>query len=383
MPGVSSSACADLLGVPALDVAQHDHLLLARRQLGDRGPHLLQRLGGEQLLLGHARPAVRRDRPAARVHRVIGGHEAVRVHGGLVLARRPAPARTAARCAPPAPHACARDWRRCAGSRSSGWSGPRSDPGPGGRRATPPGRPPPRRRGCGRGVSAIRSISGPYLSTSVMNASSSPALRRARSSASASTITSSMSAPTLPDGDRIFKSLLGAATTLGRDHDRGRFDHPRRRRRRHHLRPARQLAAPRGDADRRPDPEPGLPARAAAAAADRGTSTAASRRARRTASGPAGPAAATAATASAIAATWRWSVPQHPPNTLRFGSCGRQARVAGRQVGRIAVVELGGLVELGMAEGGGVGAQRRARARGSSRPRAPSSKCVGCAQLIM
>ena len=61
----------------------------------------------------------------------------------------------------PAPRACARGWRRSAGSRSSGSSGPRSAPGPAARRATPPARPPPRPPGVRTCVSAIRSISGP------------------------------------------------------------------------------------------------------------------------------------------------------------------------------------------------------------------------------
>ena len=97
----------DLLRLPALDVAQDDDLLLARRQLGDRGADLLQRLGRQQLLVGHPRPAVRRDRPAARVARVARRAEAVRVDRGLVLvlrrerghrhaARLPLPARTRA-----------------------------------------------------------------------------------------------------------------------------------------------------------------------------------------------------------------------------------------------------------------------------------------------
>ena len=40
----------------------------------------------------------------------------------------------------------------------------------------------------------------------------------------------------------------------------------------------------------------------------------------RTASGPAGPAAAESRRRAAIAATWRWSVPQQPPSTFRCGS---------------------------------------------------------------
>ena len=62
---------ADLLRVPALDVAQDDDLLLARRQLGDRGPHLLERLAGQQPLL-RAGALCGGIAPAAGVQRVVG-----------------------------------------------------------------------------------------------------------------------------------------------------------------------------------------------------------------------------------------------------------------------------------------------------------------------
>ena len=61
--------------------------------------------------------------------------------------------------------------------------------------------------------------------------------------------------------------------------------------------------------------------------------------------------------APAIAPTWRWSVPQQPPSTLSRGRRSAQRGVALAEVARIALVELGRLVELRVAARRGVRAQ--------------------------
>ena len=53
--------------------------------------------------------------------------------------------------------------------------------------------------------------------------------------------------------------------------------------------------------------------------------------------------------AAQIAATCRASVPQHPPSTVTAGKPIPQTGVPGGEVGRIALVEFGGLVEFGVA----------------------------------
>src|SRR4051812_15266040 len=75
----------DLLRLPALDVAQDDDLLLARRKPGDRGAHLLQRLRRQQALLRQPRPTPRWDRPAAGIQRMVDTEEAIGVDRRTVL----------------------------------------------------------------------------------------------------------------------------------------------------------------------------------------------------------------------------------------------------------------------------------------------------------
>ena len=53
---------------------------------------------------------------------------------------------------------------------------------------------------------------------------------------------------------------------------------------------------------------------------------------------------------------WRWSVPQQPPSTFSSRQALAEVAVLGAELLRVAVVELGRLVELGMALGRGVGA---------------------------
>ena len=43
---------ADLVGGPSLDVAEHDHALLQRRQRVDRGVDVIERLAPGEVLLG-------------------------------------------------------------------------------------------------------------------------------------------------------------------------------------------------------------------------------------------------------------------------------------------------------------------------------------------
>jgi hypothetical protein len=54
---------ADLAGVPALDVAQHEDVRLARGQLGDRVADAVERLTAEHALLGQRAPVRRSGRP--------------------------------------------------------------------------------------------------------------------------------------------------------------------------------------------------------------------------------------------------------------------------------------------------------------------------------
>ena len=70
--------------------------------------------------------------------------------------------------------------------------------------------------------------------------------------------------------------------------------------------------------------------------------------------------------AATIAATWRASVPQHPPSTVTAGSRSRRRGVPGGELGRIALVEFGRLVEFGVA------LRRRVRAQ-SDEPLPPRS----------
>ena len=87
------------------------------------------------------------------------------------------------------------------------------------------------------------------------------------------------------------------------------------------------------------------------------------------------------ARAAAIAATWRWSVPQHPPSTVRCGSVaacararrqGRRDRPASSRSPRRA--PRGSCVDA---------FARTPRAGDPGRRPSTASKCVGCAQLIM
>src|SRR5262245_10438808 len=70
----------DLLRLPAGEVTQQDHLLLARRQLRDRLADLLERLLAEQALFGP--PGGRRVRPRAV------GREALGIDRGLEAGER-------------------------------------------------------------------------------------------------------------------------------------------------------------------------------------------------------------------------------------------------------------------------------------------------------
>ena len=58
-----------------------------------------------------------------------------------------------------------------------------------------------------------------------------------------------------------------------------------------------------------------------------------------------------------MAATWRASVPQQPPSTVTAGNRLAQCGVLGGEIGRITLVQLGRLVELGVALRGCVRAQ--------------------------
>src|SRR3954468_7811124 len=76
---------ADLLGRPALDVAQDDDLALARRQVVDGHADAVDGLAAQQALVGEALPVARRGRPMPGPAAVVGRQEAVGVHGVLVL----------------------------------------------------------------------------------------------------------------------------------------------------------------------------------------------------------------------------------------------------------------------------------------------------------
>src|SRR3954447_13505748 len=76
---------ADLLGRPALDVAQDDDLTLARRQVVDRHADAVDGLAAQQALVGEALPVARRGGPVPRPAAVVGRQEAVGVDGVLVL----------------------------------------------------------------------------------------------------------------------------------------------------------------------------------------------------------------------------------------------------------------------------------------------------------
>src|SRR5689334_13623569 len=65
----------DLRAVPAFDVAQDDHLLLARRQVADRARDQLERLARQQMLLRDGGPALRWARPMPGPLRMIAGEE--------------------------------------------------------------------------------------------------------------------------------------------------------------------------------------------------------------------------------------------------------------------------------------------------------------------
>ena len=84
MPSLSSSAVADVLRLPARDVPQQDHLLLAWRQRGDRVLDQLERLAGQQALLRPRQCAA--GPPAARASGVVRAEEAGRVDRRLVFA---------------------------------------------------------------------------------------------------------------------------------------------------------------------------------------------------------------------------------------------------------------------------------------------------------
>ena len=88
--------------------------------------------------------------------------------------------------------------------------------------------------------------------------------------------------------------------------------------------------------------------------------------------------------ASAMASMWWWLVPQHPPSTPQVRVTVAQLAVPVGEVGGVAAVELGGLVELGVAHRGGVGPDatdpRRPRRLGVEHV---TAKWVGWAQLIM
>src|SRR3954453_2906638 len=58
---------ADLLGRPALEVAQDDDLLLARRKPADGSVDVFERLARQQPLLGQRVPVGRKSRPSARI----------------------------------------------------------------------------------------------------------------------------------------------------------------------------------------------------------------------------------------------------------------------------------------------------------------------------
>src|SRR6059058_2050424 len=76
---------ADIVRLPALDVAEDDHVALFRRQLFDRGFQRVERLASAEMLFGQLVPAGRRARPVARPARVLLVEETVRVDRGLVV----------------------------------------------------------------------------------------------------------------------------------------------------------------------------------------------------------------------------------------------------------------------------------------------------------
>ena len=84
-----------------------------------------------------------------------------------------------------------------------------------------------------------------------------------------------------------------------------------------------------------------------------------------------------------MAPTCRSSVPQQPPSTVSWREVGAQPGVPLGKVGRVALVELVRLVELGVAHGRGVRPQSADPVHPGVARRSVSAKWVGWAQLIM
>src|SRR5439155_10887179 len=76
---------ADIVRLPAFDVAKDDDLSLLRRQLLDRGLQRIERLAPAEMLFGQVVPPGRRTRPVTRPARVLLVEETVRVDRGLVV----------------------------------------------------------------------------------------------------------------------------------------------------------------------------------------------------------------------------------------------------------------------------------------------------------
>ena len=93
-------------------------------------------------------------------------------------------------------------------------------------------------------------------------------------------------------------------------------------------------------------------------------------------------AAAAPSSAHAIVATCSWSVPQQPPTTRR-SIIEPSVGVQRAELVDVAAVQLGGLVELGVAQAGGVGSHACTRASQGAPASSSSRKCVGWAQLTM